>query len=78
MKLYHGSTEIIAKPKIVEPSRALDFGKGFYTTTDITQAQRWVKLRIGNQDGNVGYINIYEYLPSKELNVRTFRSANDS
>lgn len=78
MKLYHGSTEIIAKPKIVEPSRTLDFGKGFYATTDITQAQRWVKLRIGNQDGNVGYINIYEYLPSKELNVRTFRSANDS
>lgn len=78
MKLYHGSTEIVMKPKIVEPSRALDFGKGFYTTTDITQALRWVKLRIGNRDAKVGYINIYDYSPSKELNVRTFRSANDS
>ncbi len=78
MKLYHGSTEIVMKPKIVEPSRTLDFGKGFYTTTDITQALRWVKLRIGNRDAKVGYINIYDYSPSKELNVRTFRSANDS
>ncbi len=78
MKLYHGSTEIVVKPQIVKPNRALDFGKGFYTTTDITQARRWVKLRIGNHDGSVGFINIYEYSPSRELNVRTFRSANDS
>ncbi len=78
MKLYHGSTEIVVKPQIIEPNRALDFGKGFYTTTDIMQAQRWVKLRIGNNDCSIGFINVYEYKPSKELNVRTFRSANDS
>ena len=43
MKLYHGSTGIVVKPQIIEPNRALDFGKGFYTTSDINQARRWVK-----------------------------------
>jgi hypothetical protein len=78
MKLYHGSTEIVVKPEIIEPNRALDFGKGFYTTTDVSQAQRWVRLRINNQESDIGFINIYEYQPAKELKVRTFRSANDS
>lgn len=78
MKLYHGSMDVVIKPEIIKPNRILDFGRGFYTTTDIAQAQRWVKLRIGNQDNSVGFINIYEYKPSKELKVRTFRSANNS
>ena len=78
MKLYHGSTEIVVKPHIVEPNRALDFGRGFYTTSDINQARRWVKLRLNNYNLSVGYINIYEYKHQKELKLRTFRSANES
>ena len=33
MKLYHGSIDTVSKPEIREPSRTLDYGKGFYTTT---------------------------------------------
>lgn len=77
MKLYHGSTEIVVKPEIIEPNRALDFGKGFYTITDVSQAQRWVRLRINNQESDIGFINIYEYQPAKELKVRTFRSKSE-
>ena len=78
MKLYHGSTEIVVKPQIVEPNRALDFGRGFYTTSDINQARRWVKLRLNNYNLSVGYINIYEYKYQNKLKLRTFRSANES
>lgn len=78
MKLYHGSTEIVVKPQIIEPNRALDFGKGFYTTIDINQARRWVKLRLNNYNLSIGYINVYEYKQQKGLKLRTFRSANES
>lgn len=41
-KLYHGSLEIVSSPKILEPNRTLDYGKGFYTTTNWDQAKNWV------------------------------------
>jgi hypothetical protein len=33
MKLYHGSLEVVSKPRIIVPNRTLDYGRGFYTTT---------------------------------------------
>jgi len=41
MKLYHGSDMIVMKPQIVAANRLLDFGEGFYTTTNYDQAVRW-------------------------------------
>ena len=34
IKVYHGSDMIVDNPKIKQPVRALDFGQGFYTTTN--------------------------------------------
>ena len=76
MILYHGSLEIVELPRILEASRPLDFGNGFYTTTSLQQALRWVKLRMEQSNAKVGYINMYEYSPMKGLKVRRFRSAN--
>ena len=76
MILYHGSLEIVKQPRIMEASRPLDFGRGFYTTTSLQQALRWVKLRMEQSNAKDGYINMYEYSPMKGLKVRRFRSAN--
>ena len=76
MILYHGSLEIVKQPKIMGTNRPLDFGKGFFTTTSLQQALRWVKLRMEQSNVKVGYINMYEYSPMKGLKVRRFRSAN--
>ena len=38
MILYHGSNVIVREPKLVAQNRFLDFGCGFYTTTNKTQA----------------------------------------
>ena len=78
MILYHGSLEIVEQPLIREANRPLDFGIGFYTTTSLQQAQRWVKLRIEQNNAKVGYINIYEYTPKKGLRTHRFRSANEA
>lgn len=38
MILYHGSNVIVDCPKLIRQSRFLDFGFGFYTTTNREQA----------------------------------------
>lgn len=78
MTLYHGSLEIVEKPQILQANRPLDFGTGFYTTTSLQQARRWVKLRMEQGQASVGFINIYEYSPKRDLRTRLFRSANES
>jgi len=44
MQLYHGTNIRFETPKIITPNRALDFGAGFYTTSDIEQAAMWAKV----------------------------------
>ena len=38
MTLYHGSDQIIKTPELRSLTRTLDFGAGFYTTTNKEQA----------------------------------------
>ena len=41
MILYHGSNVIVEHPKLVKQNRFLDFGFGFYTTTNRKQAENF-------------------------------------
>jgi hypothetical protein len=60
MILYHGSTEIVEKPKIITGNKFLDFGYGFYTTTSKEQALRWAKIKRKRVQSAESYLNIYE------------------
>ena len=59
MKLYHGSTVIVNKPLVSYGRDNLDFGKGFYTTSMQSQAEKWVQRFISL--GKKGIINIYNF-----------------
>ena len=39
MKIYHGSNQKVATPSILIGRKNLDFGCGFYTTSDFDQAK---------------------------------------
>jgi hypothetical protein len=59
IKIYHGSDIIIKTPKIIQPVRALDFGQGFYTTTNIEQAESFAK-KVQDRNGSTEtHISIY-------------------
>jgi hypothetical protein len=45
MIVYHGSTEIVRQPEIIDLQRFLDFGAGFYTTTNRKQAESWARIK---------------------------------
>ena len=78
MILYHGSIEIVENPEIRIPSRSLDYGYGFYTTTSLKQAEDWVKRKL-NANIQVGYVNVYELDESiiKNLNALLFNSPSE-
>ena len=45
MKIYHGGFSEVSSPRILEPSRAMGFGNGFYTTTSFEQAKKWSLIK---------------------------------
>ena len=60
MILYHGSNVIVSKPKLIEQNRFLDFGFGFYTTTNKAQAIGFAgKVTKRRKDGEKA-VSIYE------------------
>lgn len=61
MNIYHGSDVIVAKPKILKSNRLLDFGLGFYTTSNKEQAIRWAeKVSLRNNSENK-YLSTYQF-----------------
>jgi len=59
LQVYHGSDVLVQNPKIIQPVRALDFGNGFYTTTNIEQARSFSK-RVQDRNGSSEtYISVY-------------------
>jgi len=60
MLLYHGGTEIIENPEVRIANRPVDFGDGFYTTSNFEQASNFAKLRADFRKMKFGIVNIYE------------------
>ena len=81
MKLYHGSTHIVASPKVLEIQRMLDFGKGFYTTTSKEQAEKWALIKQKREgDNSKAIVNVYELDDSvlaNNITVKVFENANE-
>ncbi len=78
MILYHGSNVPVKHPKLLEGRRTLDFGQGFYTTSDYIQAEKWA-VNITNRRGNgEAAVSVYEIDNEKilELKTLTFDSPN--
>ena len=82
MRIYHGSTEIIQYPTILDSQRLLDFGKGFYTTTNLEQAQKWAIIkrnRIGEDAKS--FVTVYELdddlLTDTKYKVKLFEFADE-
>ena len=63
MKLYHGSSVVVANPQILpsQTGRTLDFGTGFYTTTSLEQARRWVSIRQARGDCGMGHVSCFDF-----------------
>lgn len=80
MIIYHGSNVTVEEPKILTPNRYLDFGAGFYTTTNYDQALNFAgKVTMRKKCGR-STVNIYELDESifEKVNVLNFDSADEA
>lgn len=78
MILYHGSNTIVEKPKLVEQNRFLDFGYGFYTTTNKEQAENFSKKVIVRRGGKP-IVNVYEFDENAHIGlvIKKFSAPNE-
>lgn len=80
MKLYHGGLAEIKTPRIIVSDHVGDFGAGFYTTTSIRQARRFVKTKCDRERKTGGIVSVYEvpddFLQTAGLRIRVFRKAD--
>ena len=61
MLLYHGSTVLVDKPRIIAGENFLDFGVGFYTTSSYEQAERWARIKMRREKKETGYVAVYDF-----------------
>lgn len=79
MILYHGSNMVVEKPRIINQNRYLDFGYGFYTTTNKTQAENFAR-KVVVRRGGTPIVNVYEIddnIGSNILKIKRFNSPDE-
>ena len=60
MTVYHGSTIEVSVPDVKMGRFKLDFGRGFYVTTFLQQAEKWAKRRAKAVRGGP-IVSVYEF-----------------
>ena len=60
MTLYHGSNVEVNDPKLIPTKRLLDFGAGFYLTSDFEQAKKWALRTTSNRKIGTPLVSVYE------------------
>ena len=77
MILYHGSNVVVEQPKLIRQNRYLDFGFGFYTTTNCDQAVNFAQKVTDRRKTGAATLNIYsveEAVAFKECSLLRFDS----
>ncbi len=79
MKLYHGSNMVVETPRLIEQNRFLDFGYGFYTTTNKAQAENFA-LKVVARKGGKPIVNVYEIddrIDNERLKIKQFNAPDE-
>lgn len=80
MKLYHGSVVEVRKPSLRYGRKKTDFGRGFYTTTQAEQAEKWTKIKQDRTNAPKRIVSVFEIdnavLSNPELKIREFHGVD--
>ena len=80
MILYHGSNMVVKQPKLIKQNRFLDFGFGFYTTTNREQARNFALKVVQRRKPGEATLNIYsieENEAFKECSLLRFETPDE-
>ena len=78
MIVYHGSIIEIMNPDVIHSKNYLDFGKGFYVTSFVKQAERWAVRKCMRLGKCKPIVNVYNLKDDyRRYNVLNFRDPED-
>jgi hypothetical protein len=75
MKIYHASNVVVEDPRILQSERMLDFGTGFYTTSNKEQAVKWSARVVQRRDPKEQILSVYDFdleMATSDLSVLRF------
>ncbi|MDR2380119.1 MAG: DUF3990 domain-containing protein [Bifidobacteriaceae bacterium] len=75
MRLFHGSNLQVATPVLIGQQRGLDFGPGFYTTSNPRQARAFARSVVRRAGNGVATVSEYDFdaeLAQATLSVKRF------
>ena len=82
MRLYHGSNVEARKPSLHFGRSNTDFGKGFYTTTNPEQAERWTQIKLDRAKTGKRIVSVYEIddalFTDPSLKIREFHGVDEA
>lgn len=61
MIVYHGSDTVVDRPLILKAKRPLDFGGGFYVTSNKDQADSWATKVAYRNASRAKSVNVYDF-----------------
>jgi len=79
MLLFHGSNLIVEKPCLLNQTRGLDFGAGFYLTTNEKQAVSFSEIVVNRNKSGIATVNVFDFdieHANSTLAVRKFNGAD--
>ena len=80
MILYHESNMVVKQPKLIKQNRFLDFGFGFYTTTNREQAKNFALKVVQRRKSGEAILSIYsieEKKAFKECSLLRFETPDE-
>ena len=80
MEVFHGTIYTFEEPKIkTSKKKTSDFGRGFYASTSLEQAENWAKKKMNKHHVSTAHINVYEFVvkPSDNLKIKTFDNIDE-
>lgn len=78
MIIYHGSNVVVAEPKLIKQNRFLDFGFGFYTTTNKDQAIAFAEKVYRRRKSGGKIVSVDETRAFSECSLLHFTSADEA
>ena len=80
MILYHASNMSVEQPRLIRPNRHLDFGPGFYTTTNREQAIAFARKTTERLRAGQPTVNVYSLDENsiKACSILSFDAPNEA
>lgn len=80
MRVYHGSNVEVRNPSLRYGRTKTDFGRGFYTTTQKEQAEKWTEIKLDRSKTGKKIVSAYEVddalITNPDLRIREFHGVD--